>query len=475
MDVGSNMGWTRRDHLVMHTKDELKQKLATLGVATLADFIAALHAQHPELNEAIETLLLYQDPLALEEALAARIQRIGRSRKAIDDHGSFQIARQLNSLLIDIESVLLAYSPERAFALVDALLETSEAVFSRAHHTGGALDDVYGDAVMLWLRAAARWQDAEINWLERVFQLHRRDGYGALGTVLENAQLVLSQEQLRQLAWRYESACLRAIKHPESDDGDVDSAHMNAHALRLLSEAMDDPILFERSILIRSPKPSHPQIREICNRYLRDGQLEPAMRYLERPWRGYSESERLRLLDQVYTQSGDLDRRKEVRRQLFEITQDAATFRHYLDVLDPEEQRRAKEEASKTAESGKHLTQGAHLLLSIKHSERAAQLVLLRHRELVDCFCDDVLRLAKAFEKDKQDLAALACYRALVLQVLALGRTKGYGQGARHYKKLIALSERLQGFGPLMEHQAFVQHLRATHGRKVSFWARVEG
>ena len=40
--------------------------------------------------------------------------------------------------------------------------------------------------------------------------------------------------------------------------------------------------------------------------------------------------------------------------------------------------------------------------------------------------------------------------------------------------KIEALAKRIKVFKPLPTHHAFVQQLHAAHGRKKSFWARLE-
>jgi hypothetical protein len=84
------------------------------------------------------------------------------------------------------------------------------------------------------------------------------------------------------------------------------------------------------------------------------------------------------------------------------------------------------------------------------------------------------LGLAKAFEKVDCNLAATACYRTLLLDILTQARSKAYGHGARYYKKLEALAKRVKEFESLPTHHAFVQQLHAAHGRKKSFWARLQ-
>lgn len=98
----------------------------------------------------------------------------------------------------------MANSPKHAFELVDKFLATAEPVLNRVDDSGGDVGEVYRQAVLLWLTAARGWQDASVDWPERVYQLYQQNDYGVLDPLLPNAHLLLSQDQLKQLAWRYE-------------------------------------------------------------------------------------------------------------------------------------------------------------------------------------------------------------------------------------------------------------------------------
>ncbi|MBK9130432.1 MAG: hypothetical protein IPM20_02140 [Gammaproteobacteria bacterium] len=163
-----------------------------------------------------------------------------------------------------------------------------------------------------------------------------------------------------------------------------------------------------------------------------------------------------------------------IRSWLFQSEQSYASFTRYLEASDDDEKEKACSSAIKQAEQGGNILSSADLLLNLGQTERVQTLVLGRNQELTGCFYDSLLRLAKAFEKTDCSMAATACYRALLLNILAHGRSKAYGHGARYYKKLEALAKRIKEFKPLPRHHAFVQQLHSAHGRKKSFWARLE-
>jgi DNA repair ATPase RecN len=291
---------------------------------------------------------------------------------------------------------------------------------------------------------------------------------------LPNAHLLLTPDQLKQLAWRYENALRKALKSPEQEDQLNLAVLRSGVALGQIADALRDPALYERSVLIHSPQPNNLQMKSICEKYLQYEQPETAMRYLNRAWEDRFEHDRLELLDQVCVKTGDRKQLKVIRSKLFQSEQSYASFTRYLEALDEDEKARACSSAIEQAEQGGDILRSADLLLKLSQTERSQALVLARHQELAECFYDSLLRLAKAFEKADCYLAATACYRALLLDILTQARSSAYGHGARYFKKLEALAERVKAYKPLSAHHEFVQQLQLDHGRKRSFWARLK-
>ena len=454
--------------------DTLKEKLADIDADILRNFIFDLYLRYPELSDKIEALTLANDPVALSKVLRKRIASLKRGRRFIDYRASFDFARELEAALADIESGLLERSPEHAFDLVDRFLATAESVLNRVDDSGGAVGEVYRQAALLWLMAAKGWRDAGVDWLERIYQLYQQNDYGVLDPLLPNANLLLTPDQLKQLAWRYENALRKALKSPEQEDKLNLAALRSGVALGQIADALREPALYERSILIHSPQPNSLQMKSICEKYLQYEQPETAMRYLNQAWEDRFERDRLELLDKVCVKTGDRKQLKVIRSRLFQSEQSYASFTRYLEALDEDEKARACSSAIEQAEQGGDILRSADLLLKLSQAERSQALVLARHQELAECFYDSLLRLAKAFEKADCYLAATACYRALLLDILTQARSTAYGHGARYFKKLESLAERIKAYKPLPAHHEFVQQLQSDHGRKRSFWARLK-
>jgi len=454
--------------------EELQRRLSDLDKEVLQDFVLDLYLHVSELADRIETLVLYNEPAALRKAIAKRIQAVKRGRRFIDYRASFSFARDLEMIIADIEGGLLASSPNDAFALADQFLATADAVLNRVDDSGGVVADVYRAAVLLWLTAAEHWRDSGIDWVERVHQLYQDNDYGVLDPLLPNSHILLNRDQLTQLAWRYESATRQAMK-AQAADGEFNwPATKSAVALGMVAEALKDPVLYERSVLIRSPEPNDLQKQDIVAMYLRFNCNDEALHWLSSPWQARFETDRLRLLDQAYSQSGDRQHLSQVRQQIYQREQNYASFARYLETLHDDEKNAARLEAIRRAEQGVDVVVSADLLLQLGETDRAQALVLSRHQQLADGFYESLARLAKDLEQADCLLAATACYRALLLDILKRARSKAYTHAARYYRKLDAMANGIKGYAPLEGHQAFLAQLEKDHGRKRSFWARVK-
>ncbi|MCK4710723.1 MAG: hypothetical protein KAU21_19065 [Gammaproteobacteria bacterium] len=458
--------------------DEIQQKLAALDADVVKDFLLNLYQQSPELQEQIETLVLYDDPAALAKVILKRIQSVSRGRKFIDWRLSHDFSANLDSILADIESGLLDSSPKHAFDLVTKFLATANKVFERADDSSGEIGGVYQDSVLLWLTAAKAWKEstaagAKINWLERVYTLYLDNDYAVYDVLLPNSAILLNPDQLTQLAWRYESELKQALKTPsEKYSFNMEALHGSV-ALGAVAEALKDPALYERATLITSPEPNDLQKKSIVQMYLKFDQTDGALRWLNTPWQTRFETDRLALLDEAHQQSGNVDELKKTRFKFYSHDQTYSSFKRYLELLNDTEQQSARLEAIQLAEQGGELTANIDMLLNLNEPERAQLLVLANPQGISNCFYGDLLELAKKLEQQKCWLAATACYRSLLLDILNRARSKAYTHAARYYKKLEIISEQIQHFEPLDNHAEFIQQLKDKHGLKRSFWQRV--
>ncbi|TNF95950.1 MAG: hypothetical protein EP297_11210 [Gammaproteobacteria bacterium] len=454
--------------------DELKARLDELDKNTLQDFVLDLYLNYPELSDTIESLVLANDPSALTKVINKRIQSIKRGRRFIDYHASFSFARDLETIISDIERGLLDSSPKHAFELTDKFLATAENVINRVDDSAGVVGDVYRTAVLQWLLAAKSWGNEATDWVDSVYKLCQDTDDGVLDPLLPHSNILLTEEQLKQLAWRYESETRKAMKGKGDNNKTNWEAIKGSVALGSVAEALQDPALYERSVLIHRPQPNDMQKQDIIKMYLKFNRTEDALRWLNTSWEKHFERDRQRLLEAAYEQNGDKEQLVHIRRQLYLGDQSYTSLEHYLELLDDDEKKVVKEQAIKEAEKGRNVSVSADLLLQLGENESAQSLVVSRDTELAEMYYENLRNLAKKLEKAHLLLAATACYRALLSDILNSGRSKAYTHAARYYKKLQSMAEGIQQFSPLPSHEKFMEQLEKNHYRKYSFWDRVK-
>ncbi len=453
--------------------DELQYRLSELDPIVLQNFVLELYQNYPALSDVIETLVLFNDPSAIKQAIAKRIQSIKRGRKFIDYYASSEFARNLDSIVSDIETGLLEASPKDAFELIDKFIATSDSVMNRVDDSSGEIGSVYQNAVLLWLDVAKAWGHSKADWFERVYRLYQMNDYGVLDSLLPNSNRLLNEEQLRQLARRYEGEIREAQKQPVENGRINMQVLQGCVALGQVAEALKDPVLYEHSVLIDSPEPNELQKRSIVSRYIKFNQLEPALRWLGTDWGKRFELDRLNLLEQVYEQSENNQKLRDIRHQLYQQEPNYNRFIRYLETLNEDEQSDARKKAIEQAEQGGNIVTSADLLLQLGETERAQKMLISRYQELSQSYYENLTSLVAKFEKANCPLAVTACYRALLLDILNQGRSKAYTHAARYYKKLQVLAREVHEFQPLIGHLEFMDQLSSDHGRKSSFWRRV--
>ena len=112
-----------------------------------------------------------------------------------------------------------------------------------------------------------------------------------------------------------------------------------------------------------------------------------------------------------------------------------------------------------------------HFLVTWPALEQAARLVMSRADELDGNYYELLTPAAELLEA-RYPLAATLLLRALIDFALEKGRVKRYRHAARHLNACEALSHRIEDFGSISDHDAYLSGLREKHGRKSSFWAK---
>ena len=419
---------------------------------------------------------LKADPKALHKALKKRVQSLKRSSRFIKYGESFEFSRQLVSLLSDIQLLLLPLSGSLAFDLVDRFILTASMTFGRVDDSGGAVGGSYQQGIELWLLAAVQWEKndgaekkCKENWQERIVALFQQNDYGVYDDLLPNSGQLLTKEELRQLAWRFESEARREL----SEVGDSDSYNFAASraciGLRSVAEALGDIELYERATLIQNPKPNELQRISLAEYCLTLEQGESALKWLQEPATSRSENKRLRLLDQCYQLLQDDKGLLTVRRQSYQQFPNFDSLNALAEVLPEQEKNELMLQAVEDAKALNDVFAAASMLLKLKAVEQTEQLLLSRAGELKNIYYAHLIRLAEAVEPFKQPLVESLCYRTLLEDILSRGFSKAYRHAANYYRKIETLGATISDYKGHSDLAEYVANLREQHGRSALF------
>jgi hypothetical protein len=194
--------------------------------------------------------------------------------------------------------------------------------------------------------------------------------------------------------------------------------------------------------------------------------------WLDGDW-GHREDARERLLAKAYAALGDTARRRAVRQALFDKTGTPSDFEAWQQSLEPADRGHAAEVARERAKTLNDPITGAGLLLALSDDAAAEALLVARHAMLQREDYGRLLSLAEALEKAGRVLGTIACYRALLVAILARAYVRAYGHAAEYLRALRRLDGQVDDYGSLPTHEAFESSIRSTHGRKASSWKRV--
>lgn len=451
-------------------RSRLEARLAELGAERLAAELAALAEADRDIERRVKLLVSEGDSDALGTELRRRIAGLARSSRFVAYRESFPLARQLAEIVEAIERKLLPLDPAPAFELADAFLETDHKTFGRIDDSSGVVADVYRDACRTWLRAAAATEDEE-DWVDRIYRLNAEDGYGIRETLLQEASLLLSEDELRRLARRYEQDALEA---PTDPDGFVDESFPARVRLGLVAEALEDPALYERSLRLADRELNDLQRLDVARHYLECGQAEPAIAHLEAVEDRRRSMERWSLLAEAYGQVGRKDEQLRCLWHRFEETAHFGTYEQLLELLLAGDREAAEARARDAVLELGDLLSAASFLLRIGASGEAERLTMERRAELEGTYYAHLKSLVELAEESGSPLIQMLCYRALLEDILNEARSKAYGHAARYLRCLEALDRTIDDYGAAADHPVFLEELRQRHGRKYAFWRRVE-
>ena len=170
---------------------------------------------------------------------------------------------------------------------------------------------------------------------------------------------------------------------------------------------------------------------------------------------------------------GQKDEAQAFRWACFERDLWADYLRAYLRKLPDFDDIEAEERAIAIAMADPDLLAALQFFLDWQSPDRAAELLIKRHKEIDGNRFEYLTPAADALDAS-HPLAATLMLRAMIDFALKHGRSKRYRHAARHLATCAELAPRIEDFGAFEAHEAYVVRLKDQHGRKHGFWSVAE-
>lgn len=448
--------------------DDTRARLIAVGVEALADALMDLASRHDDAADMLQRLL------------ASPKENLAGFRSGLEDlasqarRGRFVEWRQVSEYAMEVADVLLDLEaaepdPSTGIECVADFFEAFEPIIEACDDSSGQVSDVFrGDAADHFVGYAKRCEDNELVE-ETVFRLCKEDGYGLTDELVRRAPEYLPKEGLLRLTDRFKEAA-----QAEPEEG---KRWPFLYPLETLAGHLGEPDLVVWCKQMRSNRLTEADYIDIGEAYLKAGNAEQALEWLRKtsPRNSFEEMRHESLMMAALEQTGDLAGATEIAWRCFRQHRSGEELATLLTYIGEGERERAIDEAWKLIQDSPTL-RISDLEFLVEHGRLpgAASQLVVRSGELDGSYYMSLTPLAEAFEAAAQPLAASLVYRALLDSILARGYTKAYRYGARYFAALGRLAESVDNWQGKAAHDKYVAGIREKHGRKWSFWKRVE-
>jgi len=362
------------------------------------------------------------------------------------------------------------------FELIEEYLQLQKELFDHFDDSDGLMGDVFHEATELWLDAAADLraiQPEACNWSTKVKQLYDQNDYGCQDQLLPNANQLLTQDELQQLAWHYEKEQRSALKAPHPDDELYNSKAAHAQlGLHGIGIALEDFSLIEKSLLLSSPKPNDLELIALAQSGIGLQAWDRVEHWLQPKF--WSNDHQRREMERAYREEkGDQQGALELAWQNYQANPFAFLLIQWWEEATAKERTAKQPLINKHVREHQFLREAVDLAIISGNYPLAAEVLIQQEKELDGLEYGKVLSWRDIFEQEKLWLATALCYRMLIEDILNNGRTKGYPSAARYLQQEQALSKRIKRYQSHPNTNAYLSHLKKQHGRKKSFWKHV--
>jgi hypothetical protein len=446
------------------------ENLEGLGARRLAEILLEFGEEDAEIKRRLRLELAGEagaDVIAAD--ITKRLAALRRAQSFIDWPKRRSFVKDIDLQREMITTKVAEARPDLALDLMWRFMELAEPILNRVDDSYGDVGDVFRQACRDLGAIAGKASPDPIHLAERVFHAVTTNDYGEYDQLVHVVFSALKETGVARLKSRLATALAERPKTNEHYDSKTAALK---RALQDIADGEGDADAYmahESAASRKSPKVA----AAIASRLLAAGRAQEAHAVLKE---GSPEPGRISSIDWEWVEALlATDRRDEAqsfRWSCFERRLDASHLRAYLKALPDFEDVLAEEKALDYALTFPHFTTALAFFIDWKEQRYAARLVLERSAENDGNAYFLLEPAAKALE-GKHPLAATLLRRAMIEDTLNGAKSKRYRHAARHILECQALDPSIEDYAAFETHDAFVERIRAKHGRKTGFWSRV--
>lgn len=480
--------------------EEVKLRLTKLPPSLLVGLISEIYGVDKLIDKKIDRLLLQTDKSKLIKKLTSTIKGLKRRRKFVDYWESSEFALELTHLLSDVLS-LQESEPRQCLELLELFIATSESSLNRCDDSSGQVGDIYRSLAQHWLsvarlcyeidKAQASIEEQAIlsrGWQNKVIELAKNNDFGEMDALLPNVDKLLSTEEVITLIEHYQSMYNRALNDNNQDDDDYEVMELGIN-LENVAKALGDIELYERIYLqvnknkaynAKSNTLNTLQLEEMIRYFYSQFAYDKALYYLNDVWESdndYDEITRLDWLTSIYEAKGDSEHKLAVMAEAFEKDPTPQRLKSILETVPAQQKSIWREKALSVAQQEENILKKLQLLLDLDEPSLADTAAINAQEQLANCHYNGLTALLK-LSPPQAHLTQVIVYRSLLNDILNNARSTAYGHAARYLKQLYkldaAIHQHKKSYQGTITHQDYLTQLQDKHGKKTSFWARID-
>lgn len=467
------------------------KNLEALGVQRLAELLIEISTGSAANKRRLRLALAgSQSSSEVAREVRKRLGSIARARSAIGWRKVRTVKSDLEAQRRTIVDVIGPDDPNEAFEMIWQFLSIADSIFERSKDGGGSLIESFHqactDAGLLALSAGV-----EPDLLaDKVFAAIKGNEYGQYDLLIVEMAEALGAKGLAQLKTKLSDWSSEPNEHPPQSErkliGLGSGAPISEHEIASNSRDLTIRLALQQiadlegdvdAYIAQQPEATRtvPAIAaEIADRLVAKGRAAEALTVLDRAGRRQRleatfewENARMNAIDAL----GRYDEAQACRWRYFERSLNEDHLRAFLKRLPDFDDIEAEQRAFAYVHQHHDVQEALGFFLRWPALADAARLVVDRRTEL-DGDLYELMTPAADMLAEKYPLAATLVLRAMIDFTLDRARSSRYRHAARHLAECRSLAARIDDFGKLPSHDAYLAGLRQEHGGKSGFWSR---